>query len=103
MYNHYQLYQTSSTRSNIIHPQQNQNFDADITRPHPITSLYPTIPRPEPIINPYSNSQRSHILTNPYNRSIQETTYTNANIQQKSFPRTNPYIISITSIIKHIC
>ena len=104
--------QTSSTRSNIIHQPQNQNFDADITRSQPSTSLYPPIPRPEININPYTNSQRSHILTNPYNKSIQETTYTNTNIQQKSFPRTNPtsfplpplstYLLNQTYIIHSI-
>ena len=48
----------SSSRSNIIPPQQNQNFDADITRPQPSTSLYPTIPRPETTINPIYKSTK---------------------------------------------
>ena len=93
----------SSTRSNIIHPPQNQNFDADITRSHPSTSLYPTIPRPETSINPYTNPQRSHILTNPYNKINSRNNIHKCKYSTKIIPKNKSYIISITSIVKHIC
>ena len=81
---------TPSSRSQIIPPQQEQNLTTAVTRPQPSTSLYPTISRPQIITNPHTNSQRSQILTNPYNRSIQDSISTHTNIQQTSFPRTNP-------------
>ena len=91
--------QTSSARSNItLHPQ-NQRFYADITISQPSKSLYPPILRPE--VN--TISQRSNILTNTYNKSIQETININTNSQQKNIPKNKSYIISTTSIVKHIC
>ena len=65
MYNHYQpIYH--STRSNIIPSQQNQNFDADITRSHPSTNLISKsiLKISEPITNPCTSTQRSQISTN---------------------------------------